>query len=373
MRAFFSRAYTICIILAYPIWVLAQQTPSVLRLDTGKQIYEAGCVSCHGLDGKGQSPSLQAFTRPSTFPDFTNCADSTPEPDVQWRAIVTNGGPGRALSPIMPSFKDLLTPGQIDKVVGYLRSFCTEKQWPMGDLNLPRAMVTEKAFPEDEIVLTSTINTQGAPGVASAAVWEKRVGSGGQIEASVPYNFTHDQSWTSGLGDIVLGFKQKVFFSAKSKSIISVGGEITAPTGDVSKGTGSGSTIFEVFAAYGQILPKLFFLQFQTGTEQPVHPDKVPRAYYARTAVGRTFARDHGLGRAWTPIMELIADRDFIKSAVTNWSVIPELQFPLSKRLHVLGGLGLSLPVNNISDRQKQLMFYLLWDFADGSLKEGWK
>mgnify|MGYP003347754157 CR=1 FL=1 len=31
-----------------------------------------------------------------------------------------------------------------------------------------------------------------------------------------------------------------------------------------------------------------------------------------------------------------------------------------------------SIPVNNTADRQKQMMFYLLWDFADGSLREGW-
>jgi len=373
MGAFFSRAYTICILLAYPVWVLVGQTPNTLKLQTGKEIFEAGCVSCHGLDGKGQAPSLQAFTRPSTFPDFTDCPGSTPEADVQWRAIITNGGPARGFSPIMPSFKDILTRDQIDKVIGYLRSFCTESKWPLGNLNVPRAIVTEKAFLEDEIVLTSNVNVQGSPGVSSSAIWEKRVGSGGQIEATVPYNFVHEQSWASGLGDIALGYKQKVFFSRKTQSLLTLGGEVTAPTGDPAKGTGGGSTIFEVFAAFGQVLPGASFLQFQTGTEQPAHPDKVPRAYYARTAVGKTFARDHGLGRAWTPIMELIADRDFIKGAVTNWSVIPELQIPLSKRLHVLAGIGLSLPINNISDRQKQLMFYLLWDFADGSLKEGWR
>jgi hypothetical protein len=89
--------------------------------------------------------------------------------------------------------------------------------------------------------------------------------------------------------------------------------------------------------------------------------------------VGKTLAPDHGLGRTWTPIMEWIADRDFVKGASTNWSIIPQMQFPISKRLHVLGSLGLSIPVNHISERQKQLMFYLLWDFADGSLKEGWR
>ena len=360
------------LVLAYPIAGLIGQTPRTLKLDTGKEIFEAGCISCHGSDGRGQSPALQVFERPSTFPDFTNCADSTPEPDAQWRAVITNGGPTRGFSQIMPSFRDLLTREQIDKVIGYLRTLCGEKKWPMGNLNLPRALVTEKAFPEDEIVLTSTVNVQGAPGVASSAIWEKRVGSGGQIEATVPYNFVHNTAWTSGVGDMILGYKQKLFFSSKSQSIVSVAGEVDAPTGDAAKGTGSGSTIFEMYGAYGQILPKATFLQFQSGVELPVHPDIVPRAFFARTAFGKTLAPDHGLGRTWTPIMELVADRDFAKAASTNWSVVPQMQIPLSKRLHVLGSIGVSLPVNNTADRQKQLMFYLLWDFADGSLKEGW-
>ena len=154
--------------------------------------------------------------------------------------------------------------------------------------------MTEKAFPEDEVVLTSAVNVNGAPGVGSSAIWEKRIGSGGQIEAVVPYNFVHDGAWASGVGDMILGYKQKVFFSRKSQSIVSVGGEVAAPTGDWTKGTGSGSTIFEMFVAYGQLFPRATFLQFQTGTELPAHPDKVPRAYYARTAMGKTFAPTTG-------------------------------------------------------------------------------
>jgi len=60
----------------------------------------------------------------------------------------------------MPSFAEALTPEQIGMAVDYLRSFCTEKVWPRGELNLPRAMFTEKAFPEDETVLTTVINTR---------------------------------------------------------------------------------------------------------------------------------------------------------------------------------------------------------------------
>ena len=69
---------------------------------------------------------------------------------------------------------------------------------------------------------------------------------------------------------------------------------------------------------------------------------------------------------------EFIYDRDLVSGAKNNWDVIPEIQIPLSKRLHILGGLGLRIPVNNTADRSKQLMFYVLWDYVDGGVTKGW-
>src|SRR5262245_45455647 len=73
-------------------------TGATLALETGKQIYDAGCVSCHGRDGKGQSRTLTGFEPPASFPDFSDCPSSTPESNVQWRAVIANGGPARAFS-----------------------------------------------------------------------------------------------------------------------------------------------------------------------------------------------------------------------------------------------------------------------------------
>ncbi len=273
----------------------------------------------------------------------------------------------------MPAFRDLLTPEQIDKVVDYLREFCTEKGWPLGHLNLPRALVTEKAFPENETVLSTTVNAHGTPGIGNTISYEHRIGASAMIEAVAPFDFTNDGTkWGASFGDLALGYKQKLFDSAKKGSIFSVGGEMSVPTGDPISGTGGESTVFETYAAFGQLFPTAAFLQVQTGIELPAHPDVVPRAYYVRTAIGKTFMADRGLGRWWSPMLEVIADRDLVSGGVTNWDLIPEMQIPLSKRMHILGSVGFRVPVNNTADRQKQVMFYVLWDWIDGGLLEGW-
>ena len=353
--------------------VRAQSGNGGLKLDTGKEIYMAGCVSCHGPDGKGQPQILAGFQQPSTFPDFTDCPGATPEPDIQWRAVITDGGPGRGFSQIMPSFKDMLTQDQISKVIEYLRSLCPVKAWPRGNLNLPRPMITEKAYPENEVVIAGSYNAHGAPAGSTSVIYERRFGTSSMIGAVVPYSYKQDSTGNhAAFGDIALEYKRKVFDSLKKGSIFSMGGDISVPTGNRTIGTGGESTLFEIFAAYGQILPKDSFLQLQTGFELPVHPDKVPRAYFMRTAIGKTFSTENGLGRRWSPMMEIIADRDLVAGAKTNLDLAPEIQIPLSRRMHILGSIGYRIPVNNTGNRPRQLMFYLLWDFPDGGLTQGW-
>jgi len=48
------------------------------------------------------------------------------------------------------------------------------------------------------------------------------------------------------------------------------------------------------------------------------------------------------------------------------------LQFSLSKRQHILANVGVRTPANNTAGRTTQLVFYVLWDWFDGGLKEGW-
>jgi hypothetical protein len=71
-------------------------------------------------------------------------------------------------------------------------------------------------------------------------------------------------------------------------------------------------------------------------------------------------------------MIEFLADREFETGAQTNWDLVPQMQVSLSKRQHVFLNFGVRTPANNRTGRATQVMFYVLWDFFDGGLREGW-
>jgi mono/diheme cytochrome c family protein len=346
---------------------------SARQLQSGEQIYKSACVACHGSDGKGTPQSISGFEPPRTFPDFTRCDQTTPEPNSAWKAIITHGGPTRGFSQIMPSFGDALTPEQINSVIKYLRSFCRNSHWPRGELNLPRALVTEKAYPEDEEVLSTSFNAQGAPGGVTHIIHEQRFGMNNQIEVDVPINFQdQNHTWYGGVGDTTLGVKRVMFSSLQSGSIFSLQGSVILPTGNKERGFGTGTTTFETFAAFDQLFSTNTFIQTQFGADLPRHTNIAPQSIFFNTAVGQSFVADHGLGRLWSPMVEFVAARDLVDHPKTDWDVVPQMQVTISKRQHIKADLGVRVPVNNTAGRQIQIVFYLLWDWQDGRLNEGW-
>ena len=286
---------------------------------------------------------------------------------------MTHGGRSRGFSEIMPSFGEALTSQQIDDIIEYVRSFCRNPHWARGELNLPFPLATEKAYPENEVVLRATVNARGAPGVVNDIVHEQRFGVKNQIEVDVPLSFQDtNHVWYGGVGDTVLGLKREVFSSLRSGSILSLQGEVVVPTGNRLRGLGTGTTRFGMFGAFGQLFPTNTFVQFQGGADLPLDTEKVPRSVFWHTVVGQSLAQDHGLGRLWSPMCEFLGDRELTTGAKTNWDVLPEMQVTISKRQHIRVNLGVRVPVSNTAGRPVQVMFYVLWDWGDGRLNEGW-
>jgi mono/diheme cytochrome c family protein len=347
--------------------------PAARGLTSGEAIYQAGCAGCHGATGQGAPVTSTMFDRPETFPDFTDCAGTTPELDIDWKATITLGGHGRGFSRIMPVFVEELTSTQIDAVIKYLRTFCRSDRYPRGELNLPRPLITEKAFPESEAILTVGLPTSGPTNVESEFSYEHRLSARNQLEIAIPFSSVRDENGVraSGVGDVAVGLKRVLF--ASHDTIVSGFGEIALPSGNSDKGLGSGVTTFSFHAMAGQILPGEAFVQAQVGTDQPVNPDLSPRTIFWRLNAGKTFRQEGGLGRMWSPMIEVVGDRAFAAGELMTVDLVPQMQVTLSRRLHVRANAGLQIPMSNREGRPKSFVFYLLWDWFDGGLFDGWR
>jgi len=347
-------------------------TSVAAQLNSDAEVYEAACAACHGSDGRGLTQTELAF--PTTVPDFTDCDFASREPDGDWFAIAHEGGPVRGFDRMMPAFGEALGDDEIQASLDHIRTMCRDASWPRGELNMPRALFTEKAYPEDEAVITTTVVTEGPSSLAHEFLWEQRFGSRNQIELGLPImraDLGDPFGSESGTGDLSVGVKHTVRHSLEGGSILSIGGELVLPTGDEANGFGSGTTIFEPYVAFGKLLARDSFVQLQAFAEFPAD-SALEDELAVRAAVGRTWARDGGFGRAWTPILEVLAARDLDSGADTQWDVVPQFQVTLNTRQHVMANAGFRLPVTDRSERETEFVFYLLWDWFDGGVLEGW-
>jgi mono/diheme cytochrome c family protein len=343
---------------------------------TGEQIFAAACATCHAADGTGAPRSTIGFALAGgrTLPDFTDCSINTVEPLADWVAVAHEGGPVRGLDRHMPAFGQALTVDQIERTIKYLWSFCDDRSWPRGDLNFPRAFFTEKAFPENETVVTTGVTTSGPKSVTNQIVYEHRIGSRGQYEVAIPIDLAQAEaggSWSRGLGDVELAVRRTFFHSVNSGSIFAAGAAVVLPTGKEELGLGNGYTIVEPFAMFGQMLGTSGFLQVHGGIEIPADHSRGDDEGFVRTALGYTFAQDRGFGRAWSPMMEVLLAKPSGGSA--EWDVVPQMQVSLSKLQHVLISVGARIPLTGREERKPQFLTYLLWDWFDGGLFQFWK
>jgi mono/diheme cytochrome c family protein len=346
-------------------------TPLAAQTKSGAEIFSQACAACHGDDGRGRAESQVGFS--TALPDFTDCDFASREQKADWYAIAHEGGPVRGFNEMMPSFGDALSADELSRVIDYIRSLCADPSWPRGELNLPRALFTEKAYPEDEAVSTTTVDTEGANSLTLELTWEQRFGSRNMIEVAMPFqraDLGGAFRSSTGTGDLAVAVKHTLSHSLERGSILSVGGELALPTGDEAKGFGSGTTVFEPYVAYGKLLPRDAFVQLNALVEIPAS-DRLEDELGLRAAFGRTWTRGD-YGRTWTPMLEVLAARELTGGAETEIDVVPQFQVSLSRRQHILADAGFRIPAVNRGDRETQFVFYVLWDWFDGGVLEGW-
>lgn len=338
---------------------------------TGESLYLEACAACHGANGKGVAQSQLGFATP--VPDFSDCDFASREPDADWLAISHQGGPVRGFAKEMPAFGQALSEQELQEILDHIRTLCTDDNWPRGELNLPRPLVTEKAYPEDEAVISTSIDMENEGSVMNELVYEQRLGAQNQLEIVVPFGFREQPAgnWNGGqLGDIAVGLKRALYHNSGSGTIFSMTGEIILPTGDMETGFGKGTTVLEPFASFGQLLPANGFLHLQTGIEWPLLRDKATEEAFWRAALGTSLTQGQW-GRTWSPMVEVLGSRELESGAVNHWDIVPQMQVTLNKRQHLMLNVGVRIPADDAS-RDTQLMVYVLWDWFDGGLFEGW-
>jgi cbb3-type cytochrome c oxidase subunit III len=349
---------------------------------TGAEVWAAGCAACHGTDGAGRQRAVVGFD--VRLPDLRDCTFVTAEPTPDWVAVVHEGGPVRGLDRNMPAFGGALSDKEIAAVVDYVRGFCRDlPDWPLGELNLPRPLFTDKAFPENEALLTSAIALRGPGSVMNELIYERRLGARSMFEIALPFGFlnltgtasaapgTAPSGWTGGIGDLGAALKHVVAHSARTGSIFSLGLDASIPSGRADRGLGAGVTILGPFAAYGQLLPARAFVQAQAGADVPVDFDKGDPEAFWRVALGWSFI-PRPFGRMYSPMLEVLGTRALTRGSAVVWDLAPQLQATLNRRKHIRLNVGARLPVNKTEDRHVQLAAYLLWDWYEGSPLKGW-
>ena len=314
------------------------------------------CARCHAQDGSGKVPEPTIKVEPM---DFTECKVSTPEPDADWELAIAAGGPAVGLSAEMPAFGDTLSPEQVHAFVEHIRGFCKESRWPHGNMNFPRPVFTEKAFPENEFIVLPVISHRSEPSVTDVEfrnIYERRFGRRGMWEVTVPFA-SHDTSGTArqqGVGDVELAVKYVLAASAARTGILSAGFELALPTGSEARGLGHGTTIFEPYLAAGTMWRDVY-LQAQTKFELPADRAKADRAFVYNLYAGRDTS---GAPDTWTLGVELNGEN-------TELALTPQIRKGLTRTGALGAAVGVRVPMTDRREQGTRVVGYLLWEYLD--------
>lgn len=331
----------------------AQTVPTTIP-----EMWGAWCARCHADDGTGKVAEPTITVEPM---DFTECKVTSAEPDADWERAIAKGGPGVGLSSEMPGFEDSLTPDQIRGFVTHMRGFCQETGWPGGNNNFPLALITEKAFPENEFVIRPAISHKrnddapSATDVSFVAVYERRIGRRAMYEIGLPMrSISQPGGRQGGLGDIEVAIKYAAYASSTTPRILAFGLEAVLPNGSADKGIGKGTTIFEPYVAAGTMVRDMY-VQAQAKVELPVDILKAGRAFVYNLYVGR----DTGAAPdTWTLGMEVNGENDEV-------ALTPQIRKGLTKTGALAASVGVMIPVNKRHEQGVRWVGYLLWEFLE--------
>lgn len=334
--------------------------PASELLTNGKFLYEqyAGCASCHGLDGKGEVADVALDPPP---PDLTDCSFNSREPRRDWHAVIAHGGQVRGLSMSMPAYDEALSAQQIEAILDFLKTFCTESGWPTGELNFRRAQITGKAFPENEVVLLPSYTRGASEVTATKFVYERRLGKRAQWEVSLPFVAEGQSPRARGLGDVELSAKYVLAFDARARTILSASFEAALPTGETALGAGAWKLSPSLAAGKGF---ERFTLQTSMKLERPLERENGEGELFFNFAFTLPLTQEK---KGLIPMLEANGVKDLANGA-TQWLLTPQVYVGLVRRGHIAFSFGGQIPVAGTRSFDYRLVSFFLWEYADGGL-----
>lgn len=117
-----STHWRLILLSALVVFVITLHTGQIALAgdqEAGAQLYQQRCASCHGKDGKGNTPIAQALNPKPR--DHTDGAYMNALSKDHLTKVIKNGGSAVGRSPLMPPQADL-NAEQIQQLVTFVRS-----------------------------------------------------------------------------------------------------------------------------------------------------------------------------------------------------------------------------------------------------------
>jgi mono/diheme cytochrome c family protein len=360
-RRRFSKSRTLAfVVIGLTLMVVAAAYAAIVGDPTrGKVVFQQSCSLCHGADAKGAgylAPSL-----PVPPADFTNCRITSEDPVEMVEGVVRHGGPWAGLSPAMPAWEGTLSDQQIADVASYVKTLCTDPNWVPGELNLPRALVTGKAFPEQEAILGGRFGRNGKKVTELFAELEYRVNGRTGIEVTPRYQWMSGTGGSeSGLGDTSISVRHVIAWDPVQLWLATIGLELSLPTGSKTRGLGMGEVVWEPFVRGGWDWHQ-FVLQTSFALVLPTETSNTNAAFAYDVAIGRYFQPDPRL--QITPMIEFNSETHMTGAAKgeTMSAVLPEVRV---KWLQWSAAVGVQVPMTGLRDFDVRPLFDIVYEYT---------